>query len=1089
MAELLATLAALALANDEEQRKSVLFLTTFGKTLSSDGQVRTSGSIGPSLSSIKGSSSSKSNDNNGIIRTNSDSTRSFISESFVSDGKSGVGTGVHFSSGNTDSNIPFGQTDSRRNIGNVNNDIHLRNTGVTISTGITKSKKPFENTSENVKSGKHSPINLGNNDGRVTSGNTEEEFGVIANNGRIKHGNDITLKIQNGQHNHNIQINSHGNGDIISISNNGGFHQHDNVGTVNSNNNIYNAQRSPDTGTGLPINLNKKLYKLTNLGKRVSGNNQNIGSSLGRSTEQPKGQDRFPSIAKVLNSSKDQMSLLLNASDKPHHKSKDSVHPHFQSSSNNGGKINYNKRKPNPSYESGTDSHTFNSLGQSIPSVLTVKKGDNTQNFHSHIHENQNIGQINDFVNIGVLGHSRLSDVSDGQVSLFISNHSVKDHDLIRNAGNKQGDGFPYLRGSINTWPFGIRNESFGFGSDTSNTHGSSYIESNHFNSAFPKSIKNIQITPVGSSDISELNYTTFRFNTANSNRLRNSLQVPSGHSINQPEQYDGNAGAQHKKSFEETKESPNKETIHDKSYIKKLYSDVNAKSIELFGNNYGTITPSINDGSSIFNISNHTSVANTNRHHASFKGSNSPGDLKGHRGMDIKGNGVYFNSHPFSYGQRNIDNHNINKGTYGTNSEGVIPFTSYNNNNSKPKHKNNYKGNINSVSTFPNQIGNADIFSNVSGHHNSFNSGRTQYITGGRTSDISRKNHLNQHTINNNRLPSNDDLSTNSYTNSDKLSVKGHVDRTYINNNSYNRIQSEVIGHNKKEISQKVEVFKDFNDFIKINRIKGLARGNNGHNVKTQNNNNNVFNKSDKSRDPHKNKNIHFIHSRGGFPQGLNFTKNKEHTRKESPSHFKVNQKQFITPNRDKSSFHSANFNHNMNVVSIIKNTGNLGSYNSALSGQHLPSHTTVPKVTRPTLTSPRKGKALSFQNRNINKDPLLSYKNIHGVSLPDSSIIPLQPHSSNRDHTKKPFLGTKDITGDPLAGGNDLLLIHTSSAYKSIPGTPGVDYLALTSLPLTGFDCSSRLPGYYADASAQGGCQVIIILSLLVTIPNTKA
>ncbi|XP_050454886.1 uncharacterized protein LOC126853319 isoform X2 [Cataglyphis hispanica] len=64
-------------------------------------------------------------------------------------------------------------------------------------------------------------------------------------------------------------------------------------------------------------------------------------------------------------------------------------------------------------------------------------------------------------------------------------------------------------------------------------------------------------------------------------------------------------------------------------------------------------------------------------------------------------------------------------------------------------------------------------------------------------------------------------------------------------------------------------------------------------------------------------------------------------------------------------------------------------------------------------------------------------------------------------------------------------------SDIRKNVPGEPGVDYPAYTTLPQTGFTCEGRSRGYYADEAA--GCQVfhvchdVLVSSFLCPIGST--
>ncbi|XP_020287487.1 uncharacterized protein LOC109856532 [Pseudomyrmex gracilis] len=73
-----------------------------------------------------------------------------------------------------------------------------------------------------------------------------------------------------------------------------------------------------------------------------------------------------------------------------------------------------------------------------------------------------------------------------------------------------------------------------------------------------------------------------------------------------------------------------------------------------------------------------------------------------------------------------------------------------------------------------------------------------------------------------------------------------------------------------------------------------------------------------------------------------------------------------------------------------------------------------------------------------------------------------------------------------DPYEHVTDL-----SDIRKNVPGEPGVDYPAYTTLPQTGFTCEGRSRGYYADEAA--GCQVfhvchdVLVSSFLCPIGST--
>ncbi|KAL0113057.1 hypothetical protein PUN28_012347 [Cardiocondyla obscurior] len=64
-------------------------------------------------------------------------------------------------------------------------------------------------------------------------------------------------------------------------------------------------------------------------------------------------------------------------------------------------------------------------------------------------------------------------------------------------------------------------------------------------------------------------------------------------------------------------------------------------------------------------------------------------------------------------------------------------------------------------------------------------------------------------------------------------------------------------------------------------------------------------------------------------------------------------------------------------------------------------------------------------------------------------------------------------------------------SDIRKNVPGEPGIDYPAYTTLPQTGFTCEGRSRGYYADEAA--GCQVfhvchdVLVSSFLCPIGST--
>ncbi len=47
-----------------------------------------------------------------------------------------------------------------------------------------------------------------------------------------------------------------------------------------------------------------------------------------------------------------------------------------------------------------------------------------------------------------------------------------------------------------------------------------------------------------------------------------------------------------------------------------------------------------------------------------------------------------------------------------------------------------------------------------------------------------------------------------------------------------------------------------------------------------------------------------------------------------------------------------------------------------------------------------------------------------------------------------------------------------HHHSSTGGLPGQPGIDYPVLPSIPLTGFHCRGRVPGYYGDTET--ACQV---------------
>ena len=59
-------------------------------------------------------------------------------------------------------------------------------------------------------------------------------------------------------------------------------------------------------------------------------------------------------------------------------------------------------------------------------------------------------------------------------------------------------------------------------------------------------------------------------------------------------------------------------------------------------------------------------------------------------------------------------------------------------------------------------------------------------------------------------------------------------------------------------------------------------------------------------------------------------------------------------------------------------------------------------------------------------------------------------------------------DGSGSSSAGENGLL------------GQPGIDFPILTSIPLTGFHCRGRVPGYYGDVAT--ACQVSPTPSALI-------
>nr|XP_045592593.1 loricrin-like [Procambarus clarkii] len=64
----------------------------------------------------------------------------------------------------------------------------------------------------------------------------------------------------------------------------------------------------------------------------------------------------------------------------------------------------------------------------------------------------------------------------------------------------------------------------------------------------------------------------------------------------------------------------------------------------------------------------------------------------------------------------------------------------------------------------------------------------------------------------------------------------------------------------------------------------------------------------------------------------------------------------------------------------------------------------------------------------------------------------------------------------GASVGQHNNLGVVFTSGYLDVIPGTPGRDYLLLSTVPSTAFVCDS-LPGYYADTDPAAGCQVFHI------------
>nr|XP_045592986.1 loricrin-like [Procambarus clarkii] len=80
------------------------------------------------------------------------------------------------------------------------------------------------------------------------------------------------------------------------------------------------------------------------------------------------------------------------------------------------------------------------------------------------------------------------------------------------------------------------------------------------------------------------------------------------------------------------------------------------------------------------------------------------------------------------------------------------------------------------------------------------------------------------------------------------------------------------------------------------------------------------------------------------------------------------------------------------------------------------------------------------------------------------------------NTDFTSSGGGGYTGGGGASVGQRNNLGVVFPSGYLDAIPGTPGRDYLLLSTVPSTAFVCDS-LPGYYADTDPAAGCQVFHI------------